>query len=127
MARLLPLLILLVLAVALAIAQSGLGGSSRARNTYRPRPKARGAAGAGSERGPSRTSAPVHIFTRSQLAGLRDAYSSAPIDPAQPLARCGQCQAIYHASSLLALRRDNAGRCATCGSIDLGPVRLTDD
>jgi hypothetical protein len=34
---------------------------------------------------------------------------------------------VYHADSVLALRRENSGRCAVCGSADIGPVRLAED
>jgi rRNA maturation endonuclease Nob1 len=65
-------------------------------------------------------------MTCAELAGVRDAYTSATIDPRQPLIRCGHCQAVYHRTSLDALRADNSGGCAICGSRDLGPVTLAD-
>ena len=61
---------------------------------------------------------------RADLTGVRDAYSSAAIDPDQRLYRCGGCQSYYHQSSLQALRADNMGRCALCGSPDLRSVQV---
>ncbi len=68
----------------------------------------------------------MHIVRRSELAGLRDAYSSAPIDAGQPLVRCGNCLSVYHADSFAVLQRENGGSCVICHSTDLGPVRLAD-
>ena len=94
--------------------------------THRPRAKWRFGVDPGPP--PARaTAGTVHIVARRQLDGLRDAYSSAAIDPSRPLARCGACLALYHADSVLALRRENHGRCAVCGSTDIGPVRLAED
>ncbi len=121
MARLLPFLVFVAMAVFFALAFTSARRGPR--GTYRPRAKWRFGAG---EAPPARPGT-VHIVPRAQLAGLRDAYSSEPIDAACALARCGACQALYHAESLQALRRDNHGRCAVCGSTDLGPVRVTDE
>ena len=60
----------------------------------------------------------------SALDGLRDAYSSAAIDPDAPLWRCGGCHACYHRQSVQALESHNAGRCTLCGSDDLRPVQV---
>lgn len=126
MARLLPLLLFLAMVVTLVLNLRGLGQPRRSGHTYRPRPKWWDVfgAGGGEPRGRPGT---VHIVSRRELAGVRDAYSSAAIDPAKPIVRCGGCQAFYHATSVDALRQDNAGRCAVCGSTDLGAVRLADD
>jgi hypothetical protein len=122
MVRLLPLLVFIGLAVAFAMAFTGTRRGPD--GTHRPRPKWR----FGSTDAPPRARAgTVHIVERTQLAGLRDAYSSEPVDAARALARCGGCQALYHMESVHALRRDNHGRCAVCGSTDLGPVRIADD
>jgi len=119
MARLLPLLILFALATAVLLMLRNFA-QPRQRNTFRPRAK--------SWVHSQRTSAPgaVHVIERHELDGVRDAYSSAAIDPRQPLARCGDCQAIYHEASVSALRTENGGRCAVCGSADLSPVRVRD-
>lgn len=122
MARLLPILIFVAMAIGFAIAFSNMGRGPR--GTYRPRARWRFGAG---EAPPPAKPGTVHIVPRAQLAGLRDAYSSAPLDPERSLARCGACQAIYHAESLQSLARENHGRCAVCGSTDLGPVRVADD
>jgi hypothetical protein len=123
MARLLPLLVFIAIAVFFAtlILRSW---QRPPPGTHRPRARWRFGAESGPPPAPAGT---VHIVPRSQLAGLRDAYSSAAIDPTRPLARCGACQALYHADSVLALRRENHGRCAVCGNTDIGPVRLAED
>ncbi len=126
MARLLPLLLFLAMVVTLVLKVRGFGQPPRAGNTYRPRPKWWGPFGAGGDR-PGGRPGTVHIVSRRELAGVRDAYSSAAIDPVKPVVRCGGCQAFYHAASLDALQRDNDGRCAVCGGTDFGPVRLAED
>lgn len=68
----------------------------------------------------------VHVMSRRQLAGLRDAYSSAPIDPDAELLACARCQAVYHRHSIDELERDNGGRCIGCGGKAFGPVRVDD-
>jgi hypothetical protein len=122
MARLLPFLIFIALAIGFAMLFSNLGRGPR--GTHRPRPRWR--FGTGHAPPPARPGT-VHIVPRAQLEGLRDAYSSEPLDPGRPLARCGGCQALYHAESVQALRRENHGRCAVCGGTDLGPVRIADE
>jgi hypothetical protein len=115
MARLIPLFFLMIVAAALFALRRA---RQRNRATYRPR-----AAGAGSRHGKPGV---AHVMTRAELSGVRDAYSSATIDPSRPLTRCGSCQAVYHRTSFEALRTENAGRCAICGSTDLGPVTIAD-
>jgi hypothetical protein len=66
------------------------------------------------------------IMARAQLKGLRDALTSATLDPAQPLSRCGQCSSIYHQSSIDALHASHKSACIACGSTDLAPVLLQD-
>jgi hypothetical protein len=121
MARLLPILLLLAVGIAFLLAVTRATRGPRSRYTYRPR----GKWGADSRQG---TAGPgtVHVVHRREIAGLRDAYSSAPLDPDAPLARCGGCQAFYQAPSVASLQRENQGRCVVCGSGDLGPVRLAD-
>jgi hypothetical protein len=121
MARILPFLIFLVIAVVFTLAFTSARRGPR--GTYRPRARWR----FGTDAAPPAKAGTVHIVPRGQLAGLRDAYSSAPLDADRPLARCGACQAFYHAESVQALRRDNHGRCAVCGSTDLGPVRIAEE
>jgi hypothetical protein len=69
----------------------------------------------------------VHLVRRAELEGLRDAYSSAPIDLAQPLLRCGRCLATYHAASVAELDRSNGGLCVVCGNHDLAAVYVADE
>jgi len=106
--------------VTLVVSQSA--ARARSERTHRPWPRwgwwlreeARGEPGT------------MHFVQRSELTGLRDAYSSAPLDPAQPLLRCGSCLAMYHATSVHELDRANGGRCVVCGSTDLAAVHLAD-
>lgn len=121
MARLLPFLIFIGLCFWLIFRWSALPRSDR---TYRPRPRWPDWFGAGEQGDAAGT---VHIVRRSELAGLRDAYSSAPIDAAQPLFRCAKCLSLYHGESVIVLKRENGGCCTVCGGTDLGPVRIADD
>ena len=124
MMRLLPLFVFI--AIAALFATLILRSWRRPPGTYRPR--ARWRFGVDPSPPPARAAkGTVHIVPRAHLDGLRDAYSSAPLDAGRPLARCGACQALYHADSVLALRRENQGRCAVCGSTDIGPVRIAEE
>lgn len=124
MARLFPLLLALAVFLVWLIARQQ-AGRPRSDRTYRPRANPRGRAGAES----SAWSGDVDpgsdwVVARSELAGVRDAYSSAELDASKPLYRCGGCQAYYHRSSLDALRAQNFGRCTLCGSQDLRAVQV---
>jgi hypothetical protein len=66
------------------------------------------------------------IMARAQLEGLRDALTSASLDPSQPLSCCGQCRSIYHQTSIDALHASHKSACIACGSTDLAPVLLQD-
>jgi hypothetical protein len=126
LARLLPLLFALAVLLIVVIARQ-LALRPRNDRTYRPRTDHWGGLGRGETSRPhqQRASADADwVATRAELAGVRDAYSSAALDPDQPLYRCGGCQAFYHQTSLRALRADNLGRCVLCGSHDLCPVRV---
>jgi DNA-directed RNA polymerase subunit RPC12/RpoP len=127
MARVLPLLLLFGVFFVLIALLRRFGGPPRAgtpgRSTdssHRPRPAAGGRAA------PTDDGAPL-IMRRAELAGLRDAYSSAPVDATQPLHACARCQAIVHAASLQALREGNHGRCPVCGHRGFRLVRLVDE
>lgn len=121
MTRLLPLLLFIGFCFWLI---SRWSAAPRGGATYRPRPRWPGWSGADHKTAASGT---VHIARRRDLAGLRDAYSSAAIDPAQPLFRCSKCLSMYHGKSVAVLQRENGSRCMVCGDTDLGPVRLADD
>jgi len=119
-ARLLPLLFFLVgLLVVVILRQQAT--RPRSDRVYRPRANPWGFPGGTPRRSDPGTN---WIVARSELAGVRDAYSSAAIDPDAPLWRCGVCQACYHRHSVDALAAHNAGRCALCGSDDLRAVRV---
>ena len=122
MASVLPLLLFFVGLLIFVIARQQ---STRARSdrVYRPRGSPWGSPGAAA-RASSRGAGTNWVVPRDELDGLRDAYSSAAIDPDAPLWRCGGCQACYHRASVDALESANGGRCALCGSDDLRPVRV---
>jgi hypothetical protein len=122
---LMPLLAALLLIVAIVVllrALTGTAGRPRSEHAYRPRSRRRPEAAARDAQG---ADTGAHwVATRAELEGLRDAYSSAALDLARPLVRCGDCQAHYQADSLVALRREHGGRCALCGGADLRPVHV---
>lgn len=122
MARLIPLLLALAVFLVWLIARQQ-AGRPRSDRSYRPRANPRGGAGpsawaGGADHGTD------WVVARSELDGVRDAYSSAELDASKPLYRCAGCQAYYHHSSLDALRAQNFGRCTLCGSHDLRAVQL---
>jgi hypothetical protein len=123
LARLLPLLLFLVGLVIVVVARQQ-AMRARSDRVYRPRASPWGwprrTAGRAAESGAGAN----WVVPRRELEGVRDAYSSAAIDPDAPLWRCGGCQACYHRASLEALESANARRCALCGSDDLRPVRI---
>jgi DNA-directed RNA polymerase subunit RPC12/RpoP len=110
------LLVLVALVVVALVARQQL--RPRSDRVYRPRasPFGRRPQGAGGDAN--------WVASRSDVEGVRDAYSSATLDPDRALYRCGGCQAWYHDGSVEALQRENAGRCALCGSADLREVRI---
>ena len=117
MARLLPLLLLLLAGFVIYVVLRQ-GARPRSERVFRPHASPFG-------RRPQQADAGTHwVVSRDELVGLRDGYSSAAIDPAKPLFRCGGCQAYYHEDSVLALRMQNGGRCALCGSGDLRDVHV---
>ena len=96
----------------------------RGDRVYRPRAHPWGFPGGTARQTADAGTGANWVVPRSALEGLRDAYSSAAIDPDAPLWRCGGCQACYHRHSVQALESQNAGRCALCGSDDLRPVQV---
>lgn len=117
----LPLLVLLALVVAALLKASAQRAQGQPHGgTYRPRAKAPWAGQQDID-----TDTP-RVMSRTELAGLRDAYSSANIDAQQRLHCCCSCQAVYHASSVAALNAENAGRCAVCSGTAFADVRLVD-
>jgi hypothetical protein len=124
MARLIPLLLALAVFLVWLIARQQ-AERTRSDRTYRPRANALGQGGAA----PSAWSDGVDpgcdwVVARSELAGVRDGYSSAELDASKPLYRCVGCQAYYQRSSLDALRAQNFGRCTLCGCHDLRAVQV---
>jgi hypothetical protein len=122
-ARLLPLLLFLVGLLIVVIARQQ-AMRHRSDRVYRPRSSPWGFPGGAGERAASARGGTNWVVRRSELEGVRDAYSSAAIDPQAALWRCGGCQAFYHQGSVDVLDAQNGGRCALCGSGDLRPVRV---
>lgn len=120
--RLIPLALLAFVAAVLVGSLLARANDTRRPNAYRPKQRW-GAGGAGE---PGAAPGTAHLATRATLAGLRDALTSAPIDPSQSLARCGGCQAVYHQSSLAALAHENGGQCVACGGRDLATLTVLD-
>ena len=125
MARLIPLLLALAVFLVWLIARQQ-ADRPRSDRTYRPRANPRDRGARRRQPGPTagRTSGTDWVVARSELSGMRDAYSSAELDASKPLYRCVGCQAYYHRSSLDALRAQNFGRCTLCGSQDLRAVQV---
>ena len=125
MARLWPLLLLFGVFFVLIALLRRYGGPPRSGTTdgtsYRPRP----AAGGAPRSVDAADGAPL-VMRCAELAGLRDAYSSAPIDAAQPLHACARCQALVHGASLQVLRESNHGRCPVCQHRGFRSVHVID-
>ena len=123
MARVLPLLLFLVGLVIFAIARQQ-SMRPRGDRIYRPRARPWGFPGGMAGRTAVDGAGTNWVVPRHELEGVRDAYSSAALDPDAPLWRCGGCRACYHRASVDALATGNGGRCALCGSDDLRPVQV---
>ena len=142
--RLLGLVTVLVVLIALVRALAQTFGRPRHPHAHRPRNGASAGRGLGdlfadlfgrpghSPRPPdaAQPGAPhtgaIHLVNRAELAGVRDAFSSAPLDSSQPLYRCEGCASFYQAPSLQAISRENGGHCVVCHGTRLGSVRLID-
>lgn len=117
---------LLVFAV-VAVLAFGLLSQPRGRHrdTFRPRrrvwPDSKPASGAGADRSDADT---VQVVDATELEGVRDALTSASIDPGRAIFRCNGCRAFYQADSLAALEQSNRGRCLGCGGTDLAAVTV---
>ncbi len=112
MGRIIPLLFFAGFAIFLMIANQRRAGPARDGRTWRP----------GSRRRAQAKEAGPFIIRPDDVAGVRDAYSGATIDPSRPLVRCTNCLAYYHSASADVLVRENRGRCASCGSGDFRAV-----
>lgn len=93
---------------------------SPSHGTYRPRQR-RGRAGIIFERGSQPGTTPP---SAEALAGLHDAFTGAPLNPAIGLSQCGNCKVYYHTESVSVLREENSGQCVACGVAAI--VSLTD-
>ncbi len=111
------------LAVALLLLRRWLGGDRGAPgDTFRPRAKWPGTRrGADAPRPAER-----FVLARASLAGLRDPYTGAQVDPDRPLLRCAGCQSVYHADSVDELARLNARRCVTCNGTQFNGVEVVE-
>jgi hypothetical protein len=115
------LVVLILLVAAAAVATRVIAGAMRSRSdqTFRPR-------GRGWKMPESGQPGTTVLMSREQLAGLRDPFSAAPIDPRARLMRCCGCQSVYHEPSLTVLQRENRGRCVSCDGRAFEPVLVTD-
>ncbi len=118
MARLLPLLLFLLVAVFLFASAQRRGEARGDGRTYRPRKRRR------ESRDGSRGAEDLYVLKAADLAGIRDAYSGAELDPTRPLVRCTRCLACFHAASAEVLLRENGGRCPACGAADFRAVTV---
>lgn len=67
----------------------------------------------------------IRTIDQSQLAGLCDAFTGAPLDPTLELYRCTNCQVYYHFESYEVLRSENSSRCVACSSTSI--IAITND
>jgi hypothetical protein len=120
MNKLLVPVVLLLAAIGAVLLLAQRRNDSARSGTFRPRSKA-------FRSGPNPADPHLqHLMSRREAVGLRDAYSSAAIDPQQPLRCCCGCQALYHLSSLVILKAQNEGRCTACGGTAFASVRWVD-
>ena len=120
-ARLLPILIFAGFAIFMVIMGQRRDAPSRDRRTWRPRARSRARRSEDAKHDGPITVSP------GDIAGLRDAYSGSTLDAARPLVQCANCLAFYHSDSVTALVRENAGRCASCGSTAFRAVAISRD
>lgn len=118
-ARLLPILIFAGFAIFMLIMGQRRDTPSRDGRTWRPRSRPRTRRG-----GDSTYEGPIKVAA-GDIAGLRDAYSGSTLDATRPLVQCANCRAFYHSDSVAILVRENAGRCASCGSTAFRAVAVT--
>lgn len=119
-ARLLPFLIFAGFAIVMMLVNQRRNGPARDGRAWRPRSRAWPGGGGPGGAGP-------FLLRPGEVAGLRDAYSGATLNPARPLLRCTNCLAFYHSDSVAVLARENAGRCASCGGTDFRAVSIVRD
>jgi len=122
-ARLLPFIILAGIGLFLLIVNQGRGKPARDWRAWRPKSRTRD----GRRRNAQEQDGASLILRPGDVAGLRDAYSGAPLDASTPLVQCANCRAFYHVASASILERDNAGRCASCGGTGYRPVVIVHD
>ena len=120
-ARLLPILIFAGFAIFMMIMGQRRDTPSRDRRTWRPRARSRARRSED-----AKYDGPITV-SPGDIAGLRDAYSGSTLDAARPLVQCVNCRAFYHSDSVTALVRENAGRCASCGSTAFRAVTISRD
>lgn len=98
---------------------------SRHRDTFRPKRRTWTEPFSGPPASaPDSSGQTVQVVEARELEGVRDALSSAAIDPLGPIYRCGGCLAFYQGASFDALLQSNRGCCASCGSTDLTAVSV---
>lgn len=58
-------------------------------------------------------------LTESDLDGLHDAFTGAPLDSKLGLHQCQSCKVYYHSESLQVLREANSSQCVSCQSTNI--------
>ena len=120
------LLAFLVMGIGLLVArrlQDATRPGSDDGNAYRPRGSRAGKGGRFRQPPPYTARS---VVRRSALGELRDALTGGPLDPADELFRCADCQSFYSVASVRALALDNGARCINCGSIHRIGVEVVD-
>ena len=120
-ARLLPILIFAGFAIFMMIMGQRRDTPSRDGRTWRPRARSRAR-----RSDDAKYEGPITV-SPADIAGLRDAYSGATLDAVRPMVQCATCRAFYHSDSVTILVRENAGRCASCGSTEFRAVAIAHD
>ncbi len=114
-------LVMLVLAALALIAFGVLNQQkSRSRDTFRPKRRV----WPEKARQQDDNISTIHVVDADELDGVRDAFSSAPINSGDRLFRCGGCLAFYEQASVDVLAQSNRGCCITCGSKDIAAVTV---
>ncbi len=116
-----PRVLAMLVFAALALLAFGIMNQqkNRSRDTFRPKRRVWPEKSARSD-----DNVTIHVVDAHELDGVRDAFSSAPLNAQQNLFRCGGCLAFYEHASVDALADSNRGCCIACGSKDIAPVTV---
>ncbi|WP_391486678.1 hypothetical protein ACD631_16255 [Alteromonas macleodii] len=64
----------------------------------------------------------AHSLSVSDLKGLHDAFTGAPLSKSLGLHQCQSCKVYYHSESLRVLREANGSKCVSCQSTKITPI-----